>query len=339
MFTNDTPRPTTATIPGRLAPKRPRTSFTSRSFNSTANRFDSSEITDIPGVGRYNVNNYSMTKSSPSVSKKGYGCLASKKEKLTDLYPRSDTPGPGAYRVKMLPAGRQIQFTSTGKNGRQPYDMPELTPGPYDYKIKLDITPQLLKNKPSYFMCSKSGRQSFLAAVSDAPGVNKYQLPDEFQDPKKTSFQWSKSTWVRFRDIGVDNKVPPSTKYFSSNEFICAQQKGTRPYGKFKVKFLGKQNDSRSAALHTFGADKDRFKHSFCGNLAEKAELPGPNAYQLCFDQIEGTRAQSPPGGVFKSKAPLRGDPVKYGVPSPLHYNPSYPKKSAQCTNTDGRWI
>ena len=37
----------------------------------------------------------------------------------------------------------------------------------------------------------------------------------------------------------------------------------------------GKQNESPSATLHTFGADVERFKHSFCGRLDLAAEAPG----------------------------------------------------------------
>lgn len=339
-------RPNTAppSIPGRWTAKIKHKSKRGRAFGSTASRFDNSHITALPGPGTYhNERNASLLKFGPSFSKKGFSnAFISKKPKMVDLYKDTSgvpggNPAPGQYYQPPKPAGMEIAFT-TCKDGRVPFEVPRVTtPGPYDYEVKQPDMSPLLKNKPSASMCSKSGRDSFFSIMSDAPRVGKYNLPDAFSEQeKRTDYPWSKSYFRRFQDIGVDNKVPPPTRYFSDTEE--SPPPSLRVAGAYKGKYLGKQNDTRATVIHTFGADTDRFKHSFCGRLDIAATMPGPGAYS---PMLPDPRPSSPPGGVFKSKSPNRVDFATRGVPGPLYYRPisTIGKSTAQCQNFDNRWI
>lgn len=48
--------------------------------------------------------------------------------------------------------------------------------------------------------------------------------------------------------------------------------------GTYRGPYVGKQSE-RAPILPTFGVTKDRFQGSFCGNLADAAEKPGPGQY------------------------------------------------------------
>jgi len=328
-------RPGTAppSIPGRWTTKIKHKSKRSRAFGSTASRFDNSHITALPGPGTYhNERDASLLKFGPSFSKKGFGnAFISKKPKLVDLYKDTSgvpggNPAPGQYYQPPKPAGIEIAFT-TCKDGRVPFEVPKVTtPGPYDYQVKDPDMSPLLRNKPSASMCSKSGRDSFFSIMSDAPRVGKYTLPDAFADQeKRTDYPWSKSYFRRFQDIGVDNKVPPPTRYFADMEEEPRQT--LRSAGSYRGKYLGKQN-SRVSTTHTFGADTDRFKHSFCGRLDIAATMPGPGAYTPVLpDPVISD------GGIFRSRSPNRAEFARRGVPGPLYYKPisTIGKSTAQC--------
>jgi len=172
--------------------------------------------------------------------------------------------------------------------------------------------------------------------MTDAPGIGKYSLPDDIAHVN--TFAWSKSTYKRFQEFGRDNNVPSPTRYFSDEP---VQIENRRIVGNFKGPYMGKQNESPSAALHTFGADKDRFKHSFCGRLDLKAMEPGPGEYVLP-DFAKDIESQPNTGAAsFRSKSPLRESPPSSPAPGVLSYRPELysPKSLAQSTNPDGKWI
>ena len=331
---------TSASIPSRLEPRRRKQVFSDGCFGS-AKKFDDSHINEHPGVGKYHPDVIlNPLSKNPSVSKKGHGAFISTKKKLVDCYlPASITPGPGAYILDLEPAGFAIQFT-TCKDGRVPYYLQgKGNPGPLDYEVNDDFTPKLMKKQESYFMRSKSDKNlgSFLSLMSAAPGVGIYNLPNAFHDPNKPAFIWSKSTFTRFRDIGVDNKVPPPTKYFDDREEDVTQGRVLRSAGGYRGKYIGKQYTAKNDAAHTFGADTDRFKHSFCGRLDLAAEAPGVLQYDVQYQQDRPRTSQVN----YRSRSPNRPDIAKKGVPSPLYYKPTnfLYEKVPMSTNPDNRWI
>lgn len=105
--------------------------------------------------------------------------------------------------------------------------------------------------------------------------------------------------------------------------------------------FLGKQNETPSSSLHTFGSDKDRFKHSFCGRLDLKALEPGPLDYILPDFAKEVESRPNTGAASFRSKSPLREIAPRPDSPGVLYYKPElYNAKSlAQSTNPEKRWI
>ena len=331
-----------ASIPSRLEPRRRKKVFSDGCFGS-AKKFDDSHINDRPGTGKYHPDILTNPLSkNPGVSKRGHGAFISSKKKLVDCYlPASITPGPGAYNLDLKPAGFAIQFT-TCKDGRVPYYVQgKGNPGPLDYKVNDDFTPKLMKRQESYFMRSKSDKNlgSFLSLMSAAPGVGVYTLPNSFNDPNKPAFIWSKSTFIRFTDIGVDNKVPPSTKYFDNREeALTAHTQGRvlRSAGGYRGKYVGKQYTAKAEAAHTFGADADRFKHSFCGRLDLAAEAPGVLQYEVRWQDRPRTTPVN-----YRSKSPNRPDIAKKGIPSPLYYHPTnfLYEKTPMSANPDNRWI
>lgn len=105
------------------------------------------------------------------------------------------------------------------------------------------------------------------------------------------------------------------------------------------VQWLGKVNDKPVATLHTFGADKDRFKHSFMGRLDLKAEIPGVGAYNLpsfAKKRPKTSAAHIPP---FAASGPKILDTEKVGVPGPAYYKPQTPSFKVPSQNLDSHWI
>ena len=107
---------------------------------------------------------------------------------------------------------------------------------------------------------------------------------------------------------------------------------------------------------HTFGADKDRFKHSFMGRLDLKAEIPGVGTYNLpnftdtlrplttngigyaaiTTASAHGAAPAIPP---FNSSGPRILSVEKSGVPGPAYYKPSVPKLRHVTHNLDQHWM
>ena len=116
---------------------------------------------------------------------------------------------------------------------------------------------------------------------------------------------------------------------------IDEARKSMRTAGNYRGRYLGKQNDSRAPALHTFGADKDRFKNSFCGRLDLAALIPGPGSYKL---PELGAGMTSGIKFVKSGKGRRPYDMPEPG-PGPAYYSPKRIVRTAQCQNLDGRWV
>lgn len=262
-------------------------------FGTSSTRFDTN-ASFTPGVGSYNVTpeyQSALLIESPSVSRRGYkGSFGSKTPKFPPTLD-SGVPGPNSYSLDATSIAsvglsrassptRSAAFTPSGK-GRVPFPDPQPIPGPNSYSPKENpgVSP-LLQNKPSSTFLSHSKRDSFIR-VSETPSPVAYH--PGFHPPKEhvqSDIQWSKSPQTRFQDLGKDNRVPGPQRYF--NPELDAQlfdsNRSLRSCGSYRGPYVGKQSE-RGTALPTFGVDKDRFKHSFCGRLDLIAEIPGPGAY------------------------------------------------------------
>ena len=104
---------------------------------------------------------------------------------------------------------------------------------------------------------------------------------------------------------------------------------------------------------HTFGADKDRFKHSFMGRLDLKAEIPGVGTYTLktFTDALRPSTTSAAPGVIRSSGSPPPAVPPfnssgprilaveKSGVPGPAYYKPAVPRLKHVTHNLDQHWM
>lgn len=342
----------TVSIPGRWEAVSLNTTPVKKGFGTCSARFKS-DITDVPGPGAYSKVEGQLIKKTPSLSKKGFGnAFVSKTNKIIPE-PDSMTPGPGAYDIKgidhvvMKPTPA---FVKSGR-GRVPYPDPALTkkyiPGPLDYSpvVTSDLNPPLLVRKSSASFISASGRQSFLARNNGVPGAGKYRSETSGVKPVPTFF-WSRSTYKRFQSMGMDNKVPGPGAYFDERNRKKTERESLESNGRSsgvyrEVQWLGKQNDDPVEALHTFGADKDRFKHSFMGRLDLKAEIPGVGSYDLPSFSLKKKRPATsaehiPP---FNSSGPRILSSEKSGVPGPAYYKPQTPKNPVIKQNLDQHWV
>jgi hypothetical protein len=242
---SESPSRRSASIPGRweavVLDKTP----IKKGFGATSTRF-SNNMNDIPGPGAYSNNETPLLAKSPSLSKKGYGNAFLSKSEKGFIPPSGDMPGPGHYDIKgmdHIELKPSQAFIKSGR-GRVPYPDPALTkkniPGPASYQVKHEYNPPLLVSKSSATFVSKSKRDSFLArhkyviclnpvlnvsglsdivyyvlcimcyvlcVSSGVPAPGKYKLDDGELSTAQTFF-WSRSTYKRFQDLGMDNKVP-----------------------------------------------------------------------------------------------------------------------------------
>lgn len=251
-----------------------------KAFGSSTTRFELDELSPNPGVGSYNIDHEnSLIRRTPSVSKRGD--YASKSLRLTPQ-PINHVPGPGQYNLPDLsylePWQRRpsTAFVASGK-GRVPFPDPNPYPGPSDYYINFNPGESpILKKKISATFASKSGRDSFFDALSPAPPASKYWVQNSSLGANH-DVAWHKSTFVRMQQIGYDNQVPGCHRYFDDR--VSYEKKSMRSCGNYRGKLMGKQYESPVEAVHTFGADKERFKDSVYGRLDLKALIPGPGTY------------------------------------------------------------
>lgn len=260
----------------------------------------------------------SLLIESPSVSKRGFkGSFASKTPKFSPTRD-SGVPGPNSYsleRTSISSAGspgspgsraqgstHSAAFSPSGK-GRVPFPDPNPYPGPNSYVLHENpgVSPLLLYKASSSFI-SQSKRDSFMRK-SDTPSPVTYKpgFPVEKIEGFRSDIQWSKSPSIRFQDLGKDNAVPGPQRYFNPavDAVLYSPERSLRSIGKstnyssimyltrygmhdslgtYRGPYVGKQSE-RAPILPTFGVTKDRFQGSFCGNLADAAEKPGPGQY------------------------------------------------------------
>jgi len=188
--------------------------------------------------------------------------------------------------------------------------------------------PAMLK-KPTSAFSSESRRDSFIK-FSDVPGPGEYSIKEGATKVDHT-FAWSKSKAKRGYEI--DMALLASSPIDMSA--IDKARISMRTAGNYRGKYLGKQNASRAPAMHTFGADKDRFKNSFCGRLDLIAQIPGPGTYslpKLGQDIKNGIRFTASGNGRVPFLPPS-------AIPGPAYYSPKRHVKTAQCQNLSGRWV
>ena len=173
-----------------------------KGFGGQAPRFSDEAVVDQPGPGYYASNTgTSLLKKSDSISKKGYGNLASQTERFP-IYSTvggtrlSITPGPGAYVATGHPSGASEMRTSSfagpvstfskygGAGRRLDTANPFLAtmPGPGSY------APEVSSTKGSRIVAGKaafhSGTQRMATPASSrnkaTVGPGSYQLPSAF---------------------------------------------------------------------------------------------------------------------------------------------------------------
>mmetsp|Transcript_28708 Transcript_28708/g.39403 ORF Transcript_28708/g.39403 Transcript_28708/m.39403 type:complete len:1855 (+) Transcript_28708:3-5567(+) len=298
-----------------------------KGFGSAVLRFGPDELFPNPGVGQYNIdpppdenNNYrsSLLSTSPSLSQKGFGTsFLSKTPQITPFVDRK-VPGPASYDIKTFSL---VSNHNTGKNaftpskkGRVPWNEPNPYPGPSDYYINWDPgnSPFMERKKSSTF-CSTTARDSFFDKQSPAPGPATYNIGVSSLSGNH-DMVWSRKSIDRFDHIGKDNEVPAPTRYFDDrHDYIIEKSHSSlRAVGtnNFSGKSLGKQNEKPIVAMHTFGADKDRFKNSIFGRLDLAAEIPAPGCYDDIFRySINKGRGRTAPTALLKGTGAANRSP------------------------------
>lgn len=289
-----------------------RRSVTRDGFGSGSQRF-TTELTISPGVGSYDIQdleNSSLLLGSPSISKKGYTTsFRSKSPRLSPAHKNPGVPGPASYdtratEISHLAGGDKrpsTAFVSSG-NGRVPFPPPNKVPGPCAYLINHDPgrSPLLLKKTSATFE-SKTRRDSIFK-VNDVPAAGRYVLPTPYN--ALGDLQWTRSSFVRFQDIGKDNNVPGPQRYFNpKNEEEYFPRHTLRSSGTYRGQYAGKLQQ-KGHAMPTFGTDPDRFKNSTFGRLDLKGLLPGPGAY---YEDLACLSVFSPPPE--RSPSPTRPPP------------------------------
>lgn len=284
-----------------------------KGFGSGNDRFDYKPDRN-PGVGEYEIDR-SLIIKTPSRSTKG--SYISKCPKMAPI-PVSSAPASTHYRVTLYDmnnARSATPFSVAGiDKGKVPWPAPKPIPGPCAYRTKkindYGHSP-FIQTKKSATFSSTTNRDSFFDQHSPAPGVCKYDvIGNTFKG--QHDLEWSRSTFTRFQDIDRDNKVPPPTQYFDDKRDLVKQKEkdSLRSVGNFKGKQLGKQNERPHTAIHTFGADKDRFKNSTFGRLDLAAMIPAPGHYDNIFRYSinggKGRAATADGGSDRKPSSPLK---------------------------------
>ena len=254
-----------------------------KGFGSKVRRFDD-KPEPVPGVGEYSFDRSLLVKS-PSQSKRGQF-----ESKCPQILPHVDkgNPSPMHYNVIDRSNARTAPFSPAGfGKGKVPWPDPLPIPGPLSYPVRGRFeygNSPILDQKKSATFCSTTERDSCFDRKSFAPGPAKYDVVgDTFKGHH--DLEWSKSAGIRFEDIDRDNGVPPSTHYFDEKRDMVEKKRAEslRTSGSHPAKLIGKQNEEPKEAIHTFGADADRFKNSTYGRLDLAALIPAPGYYDDIF--------------------------------------------------------
>jgi hypothetical protein len=324
-------------------------------FGKSSCRFSGVRST-TPGPAYYhNPELFTLEAKGPSFSKKGFGnAFISTEEKIA--YPKDNgVPGPNAYKLPDL--GENIQAGIKFGDGVKKSTIgicDKNVPGVNTYFVKSEyeqVWSHYMKKKSSASLCSKSDRLAKPQNVDpNAPGPGTYNVDPNANTVQK-NFAWSKSRTQRNDDLTRDNGLPGPGSYFKTRPVSRATTRGgkvdfdmtaidearksMRTAGNYRGRYVGKQNDTRSPAMSTFGADKDRFKNSFCGRLDLAALIPGPGSYSL---PELGAGISSGIKFVQSGKGRRPFD-LPEPIPGPAYYSPKHIVATAQCQNLDGRWV
>jgi hypothetical protein len=311
----------------------------------------------VPGPGCYE-SSQPYIKTGPSISKKGYSnAFISKAYRLRSVYKNDLEVGPGDYdfdpydRLKDKHKDRVSFLPNGDRNGRVPFADPLPYPGVGEYNVHIEPGEyDRSKKLKSATFRSQSKRDSYLIGQQGIPAVGEY-TPNEDLVKFDRSTYFGKSKHTRFQDLGVDNKVPGPTRYFDEGRDQTEETGRMTSSGRIMGRTYspkGKQNESPSAALHTFGADVERFKHSFCGRLDLAAEMPGPGWYSPMSAGDLVPRTAGSVGGhpvtespTFRMKGPRTASfikPVQHRAPGPAYYNAKAVDMRTVPLNPDGRW-
>lgn len=315
---------------------------------------------DTPGPGFYETEANEYIKSGPSISKKGFSnAFLSKSYRLKSVIRNDILVGPGDYdfnpynRLNDMTKDRISFIQADNGKGRVPFPEPLPYPGVGDYHLEIEPGHfSRLKRLNSATFKSQSGRDSYLVVSKEIPPVGSYD-PDSALTEHQRSTYWSLSKHTRFQDLGMDNKVPGPTRYFDDKREQEEEMQRAVSSGRILGRIYspkGKQNESPVASLHTFGADVERFKHSFCGRLDLAAQFPGPGTYSPVD---AGTIREPDPNlspdekrrqmsGTFKMTGPQTIapfiKPVQHRPPGPAYYNPKPIDKKTVPLNPNKRW-
>ena len=251
--------------------------------------------------------------------------LPSKAPKLSFIEDKG-TPGPCSYDIytdTMAPSPDALLRPSTAfipsGDGRVPFPPPNKVPGPAAYEPHPDPGSPFLRIKSSATFASTTKRESFIQ-INDVPhgltyepflvDIKRISSPTKiYRDspgspakkepyiPFNTDIQFFKSTYTRFQDLGKDNKVPGPDRYFDpqAEQKYYHPQPSLRSVGNYRGKYCGKIHQKVVHPVHTFGADKDRFKNSVYGRLDLKAQIPGPGTYFEDLNQFSSISPSSSP--------------------------------------------
>ena len=231
------------------------------------------------------------------------------------------TPGPAAYRVKpakeFVPyrLKRKVMGSFASKSKRESFlGQPPPGPGIGKYSVptgnRWELPPYVKLPKGYHSFGANTSRYTFCGNLNHAasvPGPGTYDLPSFGRTvstpallapssasgghrPRALGKQFERGVWPehtfgadkdRFKDsafgrLDLKALIPGPCAYdvvaaldhLESNAAAGASSRPTSPLA-----------PSRPSSPHTFGASKDR--HTYCGDLLDRASTPGPGQYKL----------------------------------------------------------
>lgn len=291
---------------------------------------------EIPGPAAYDTTR-PQTRSGGKIGK---STLPS------SLAPLNNNPGPNSYRVSnpnhRINGG--IRFQAGGK-GRVPFPDPPPTPGPNSYRIKHPGQPIRLRRKVMGAFASGSKRDSFIGKVPEGPGIGRYTVPTGNRwelpsyvklPPNFHTFGANVSRYIYMGNLNHSASIPGPGAYEIKGMGVKRPSTGPQESRSQtpKPRALGKQFERGVMPEHTFGADKDRFKDSFCGRLDLIRLYPGPCAYDVVASQA-ALESHAAAGATSRPASPLQSRPAspctfgagenRHSYAGDLHYHANIP--------------
>ena len=275
-------------------------------FGRRTNRFDAAED-DLPGPGSYKKPR-TLTKNTPSLSKRGTGGFASA-SKITANQPRALflTPGPGSYKYPEAPSAQNISASFARPVLKRAIgtrtESSRVGPGPGAY----NVAKENVSEKPSSIFESKTKREP-LAGRNSNPGPGEYQMVQSGELGIKQESAVFKSSITRV------NKVDPKLGALARK---LPQAPRSGPEG-----FTG-QNGRPGSPVSPGTASK----------IFEKSERESPGILTAA-DEIMNRKNRPKPSSVFATtvldrfgKPTIRYVPSDFNYPGPGNYDIEPPKK------------